>query len=159
MKTSRSILLLVLGLVLALALSACASMQRQSLINSYVDQQITAYEYSTNFAQLWAEARSLLFNRGYQVRDSGNGYVVETEWVGTNAGYLRRYLVTGYPLENGRSRIQFDYNERSNDSNSYSRSGRDLEIEAELIQRLEPQSWQNINSQAVAYADANMPKD
>ncbi|MFA5623857.1 MAG: hypothetical protein WC966_02210 [Bradymonadales bacterium] len=157
MKSARLIWLFLFALALSLSAVSCAGMQRQSMINSYVNSHVESYEYNVEFSRLWAEARALLFNRGYQVRDSGNGYVVETEWSHTTSGNQRRYLVTGYRLSDTTSKIKFDYNENDSYGSFYS-SGRDLQIEGELIQRLEPQRWNEIQAQAAAYADANMKK-
>lgn len=128
------------------------------LKDRYISEQVNNYVFQTNFERVWAEARSLLFVKGYQVRDSGNGYTVETESVRTQNGSLRRYFVTGYPNQDGSSTVRFNYFEESAptfDSAPRTKSGRDLLLETELIKSLEPNVWTKILNDAEVYATQN----
>ncbi|MCL2325637.1 MAG: hypothetical protein FWC40_03965 [Proteobacteria bacterium] len=147
-----SLLLMLLLASLALGSLGCAGARHAQYKNRYILSQVEDYVYTAEFARVWAEARALLFTHGYQVRDSGGGYVIETEWgrVGSNA--RRRYLVAGYVNNDGTSTVRFNFHE---DSDGYATSGRDYNLEKELIRRVEPQSWATIQQNAQAYADAN----
>lgn len=152
---------LLAALVFLLFASGCgmfSSSNHALLKDKYISEQVNSYVFQTSFERVWAEARSLLFVKGYQVRDSGNGYTVETELVRTQNGSMRRYLVTGYPNQDGSSTVRFNYFEESAptfDNAPRTQSGRDLILETELIKNLEPNVWTQIINDAELYATQN----
>lgn len=155
-KVLKQLPLLVALMFMLFAFGCGANYNRAALKDRYISEQVNSFVFHTNFERVWAEARSLLFIQGYQVRDSGNGYTVETELVRTQYGDMRRYLVTGYPNQDGTSTVRFNYFEEGpSDINNMPRteSGRDLVLETELIKSLEPNVWSKIVSDAEVYAN------
>ncbi len=145
-----------LFIVFAMCLTmGCASLRHAGYRDQYISAQLQDYVYTTNFAEAWGKARVLLFESGYQVRDSGNGYNVETEWGWTSDNERRRYLVSAYAVNNNGYVIHFDYvNETINSGTSpYVKSGRDYDMEYELLKRVNFNQWRQIESDATRYAD------
>lgn len=149
----RSILLLIL--VSCTLLMGCSTLRHASYKENYIHQQLDSYTYNTSIDNLWSAARSLLFQKGFYVRGGGRGYVMETEWgvYDTNNTY-RRYLVTGYYYNDGSSAIHFDYYEETHPDgfSPYASSGRDYDMEYELLRRVDSQAWSNLERAAEAYA-------
>ena len=159
-KHLRSFFLFFMVL-LTFGLSGCASMIYSSNYDSYITNQMMTYRYSTSeFDQVWTTARQLLFKQGFQVRDSGNGYNVETEWGDTGNAY-RRYLLTGYTNTAGEAWVEFLYYEETYEHhgvNSSSRSARDYQMEAEVLRQVRPDEWARISGEADAYAKSKSSK-
>ena len=155
MKRYVRTFLLLLMTLMTLGLAGCASFIYTSNYDSYITQQMKTYRYSTSeFDRVWTVARQLLFKQGFQVRDSGNGYNVETEWGDTCNG-LRRYLLTGYTNTAGEAWIEFLYYEQTYENhgvNASSNSGRDYQMEAEVLRQVSPNEWTRISNEADAYA-------
>jgi len=152
-KTSLPLLLLLAFLVLGSF--GCAAARHAQLKDQYILAQVENYAFTEDFARVWAEARALLFTHGYQVRDSGGGYVIETEWARVYDA-RRRYLVAGYVNSDGTTTVKFNFHEE--EPGYATISGRDYSMEKELIRRVEPQSWATILNNAQIYADTNTQK-
>lgn len=137
------------------AAGGCASMRYTAYHDEYITSQMKSYTFTTDFARVWATARQLLFSAGYVVRDSGNGYTVETEWGAISETTVRRYLVTGYVNPDKTSTVHFDYVDQSQGMGTapYMSSQRDYVMEYELVKRVENDRWQEIERAAKAYAN------
>jgi len=157
MKKSLRLFFVMLMTALVLGLSGCASMIYTTNYDSYVTSQLKTYKYSASeFPQVWTTARQLLFKQGFQVRDSGDGYSVETEWADTGSAW-RRYLLTGYKTASGEAWVEFLYYEESyqhHGVNPTSKSERDYQMEAEVLKIVKPAEWSRISNEADAYATA-----
>ncbi|MBR4985388.1 MAG: hypothetical protein IKY83_06595 [Proteobacteria bacterium] len=149
-----SVLLMCLLLCMA-CVCGCASMKYTSYHDQYITNQMKSYTFTTDFAKVWATARQILFSAGYVVRDSGNGYTVETEWGAIDERTSRRYLVTGYINSDNTSTVHFDYVDQSQGYGAapHMESKRDYVMEYELVKRVEHDRWQEIEKAAKAYAN------
>ncbi|MBQ1926946.1 MAG: hypothetical protein II767_10280 [Proteobacteria bacterium] len=146
--------LMCLLLFVMCAASGCASLRYTAAHDQYITKEMKNYTFTTDFAKVWATARQLLFSSGYVVRDSGNGYTVETEWGAINETTMRRYLVTGYVNPDNTSSVHFDYVDQSHGYGAAPTmsSERDYVMEYELVKRVEHDRWVEIEQAAKAYA-------
>lgn len=136
----------------------CTSIKKAYYKDEYISSQMQNYSHTTNFIKLWSEARTILFESGFIVRDSGNGYNVETEWGHINDYTRRRYLLVGYTNSDGTGSIQFNYVEetRHEGVRPSQENGRDYEMEYELLRRVDYNKWTEIDRAADNYANAKV---
>ena len=157
MKSVSRVMLGVFLAVLMCFAMGCASLRHATYKEEYITGQIQDYVYtSDNFSEVWSKARQLLFESGYQVRDSGGGYNVETEWAWVGDNERRRYLVSTYAVNNNTGYVvHFDYVDETDNGGSYpyTKSGRDYVMEFELLKRANYAQWKQIDSAAESYAD------
>ncbi len=139
----------LVAILTLLAGLACTGMQRSGARQSYIYEQVREYVYETPIDAVWPQARAILFEQGYQVRDSGGGMTVETEWRVLSDGSRRRYLVTGFPRGNG---CAIHFTSDTENTQGRADTGRDLGMEWGLIRRVEPQRATRIEAEANAYA-------
>ncbi len=155
MRKKLYVLLASLMTALVLGMAGCASMAYTTNYDSYITSQLKTYKYKADeFPQVWTAARQLLFKQGFQVRDSGGGYNVETEWADTGRAW-RRYLLTGYTTANGEAWVEFLYYEETYEHhgmNVSARSERDYQMEAEVLKTVKPAEWTRISNAADVYA-------
>ena len=145
-------------ILLFCATLGCAGMYRAGYRNEYIRSQMQGFVHTADFTALWTTARTMLFEAGYMVRDSGNGYNVETEWARTDVDTMRRYLLVGYTNPDGTGSIQFNYVEQRSRDGAYpsQRTGRDYDMEYELLRRVDLSKWQQIEMDATDYANRRM---
>ncbi len=158
MKLSVKHLLLAVVLILFCASLGCSSIKKAYYKDQYISGQMSSYAYTADFNRLWNEARTLLFESGYMVRDSGNGYNVETEWGWIDNNTKRRYLLNGYTNADGTSSIQFNYVEETYNPGStpYQETGRDYTMEYRLLQRVDYNKWVEVENAADVYANSKV---
>ena len=162
---SNKLVKTLLGLVavgLVASLLACASMKAASAKQNYIHSQTSKHVYDKPCQQVWPDARSMLFELGYSVKDTGEGTArtVETEWKterhsSTSSNYYsNRYLVQGIQKgENGeKCKVRFTRNTRQSDGDVT--SSRDLDMEWKLLQRVNPSRAAAIQSEAETRAQA-----
>lgn len=154
---SLSILMLIFS-------SGCATMRANSARTAYIHQMTEKHVYNSPCAQVWPTARNLLFSEGYAVKNTGEGMVMtlETEWKYINANssanttssstVASRYLVQGMQPDEGQCQVNFSMNERSQNNNMDSR--RDLELEWQLLQEVDPGAAAQIRQDAEVRANA-----
>jgi len=132
--------------MLMMSFTGCASMRASSARQAYIHSATQSYIHKSSLESIFPEARKVLFEYGYQVRDS-NDNSLETEWAqdGTTE---RRYLVTATKVKTGYS-LQFTLSEMRERSTSASTS-RDLDVEWVLIQRLDPVFAREVQAEADA---------
>lgn len=158
MKSMTKRLIIAFLMLLLCASLGCTSMKKAYYRDQYIGGQMQSYSHTTDFTRLWSEARTMLFEAGYAVRDSGNGYNVETEWGRVDNNTMRRYLLVGYVNEDGTSSIQFNYVEetRNEGVRPTQKSSRDYEMEFELLRRVNYNQWLEIERAADNYANAKV---
>lgn len=130
--------------------SGCASMRANSARQAYIERATEAYVHKKSLETVFPEARKILFEYGYQVRDS-NDNSLETEW-GTDGTTERRYLVTATKVTGG-YRVHFTRNELRSQSSQQTTS-RDLDMEWVLIQRLDRPYAEKVEQEADVRAQA-----
>ncbi len=140
----RRLLIFLSFSMLMLSFSGCASMRASSARQAYIHSVTRSYVHKASLESIFPEARKILFEYGYQVRDS-NDNTLETEWAqdGTTE---RRYLVTATKVKTGYS-LQFTMSEMRERSSSADTS-RDLDVEWVLIQRLDPAFARQVQAEA-----------
>ena len=155
-------LLILLALVFAVPMFAACSPSESYYKDQYVRQQLENYVFHTDFNYVWKEARTLLFQDGYQIRGNAEDHIMETEWRQLSSGQFRRYMVSGYEFEDGSSTVHFDYYEESQgspDVRPTSKASRDYTLEYELVRRVETQNYSSIDSAATQYAKQRVAAD
>jgi hypothetical protein len=130
-------------------------MYRNSARNDYIYGEMNGFTHNQPLEQVWAAARVLLFESGFQTRDAGGGYYLETEWSSEPNSKIRyRYMLTG--VAQGTGCTVYFTKDTENSSGSAS-TGRDYAMEWELVKRVDPQRAAKISSDAEAYAHSLYP--
>jgi len=123
----------------------------------HIEDATHGHVYNRPVGHVWGQARQLLFERGYTVRDTGEGgsYQAETEWKQEGQDRRVRYLLSGLPAGDEKAQVQFTRSEEQRDKGSWMSldTGRDLDMEYELIKRVEPEQA------SVIEADADKAKE
>ena len=131
----------VVGIVLATLIaliSGCASMRAASAERRYIERATANYVHKRSLDAVLPEARKLLFEKGFQVRDS-DGRSLETEYQQSRDSDVR-YLVTSTKSGNG-WKVHFTIDEVDARSDR-AQTKRDLDMEWQLIGRVD-RAWYN----------------
>lgn len=152
-RLTQNLLILVALLVFAFT-TGCTAMQRNAARKQYIYDQLHNYKYQAELDSVWPQAREMLFERGYQTRDSGGGYNVETEWA-IEGDRRHRYLLTGLK---GPGTAEIHFMKDSEAVGGSVETGRDYEIELLLVKRIEPQRAAQIEAEAEAHANKVVPE-
>ena len=157
-KTLRVILVLGLLVGFLSVLSACSGSKHAYYKDQYITSQVDPYVYSTDYQRVWQEARSILFHHGFRVIPGADPSTIETDWALVSDNTYRRYLVTGYNYGDGRSTVHFDYYQETRNPgySPYTTSGRDYDMEYQLIKAVELSQWNQIEVSAQQFADAQV---
>jgi hypothetical protein len=143
---------IVIGMFLACA-SGCAAMRAAAARQAYINNQTSGHVYAQPVAAVWPAARQLLFEAGYQVKDTGEGSMtLETEWLAGQNNQFTRVLAQGIAIDDTHAKVQFTRLTRN--ANMNPESSRALDLEWELIQRADPDSASQIQTAANAKGDA-----
>src|SRR5262249_21553987 len=129
-------------------LAGCAAMRAAQVRQDYIRSQTQDFVYQRPIAEVWAAARQLLFERGYELENTGEAgtYTAETRW--KYEGTTRtRYLVQAIKLDDKSCRLNLTYASGSINTPDVS-SARDLDTEWLLLQQLEPDRAAQIASEA-----------
>ncbi len=147
---TAALLLFALG---ALTMLGCGALRAASARQAHINEQMQNYTYEKSLDQIWPEARALLFEAGYQVRDTGEGSTtLETEWSRSEGGSVVRYLVQGIELDGGKAQVRFNSQAKTKDGSAG--GGRDYSMEWRLVQRVEPTRAARIEGDADAAGEA-----
>ena len=120
--------------------------------NAYIQNHTLEFVYESPLETVWPNARTLLFEEGFSVNDTGEGSTtLETDWLYTQ--YEHRFLVQGIAVDESTCQVLFT--EQSRNSSGAVSSGRAWDLEWELIQRVEPDRARQIEIGAQAAADAS----
>jgi hypothetical protein len=138
---------MVVGVFLALA-TGCAAMRAAAARQTYINNQTSGHVYNQPVGQVWPAARQLLFEAGYQVKDTGEAgaLTLETDWLAGQNDQSSRVLVQGIAVDDTHAKVQFTRLTRR--TNMQPESSRALDLEWELIQRADPDSATQIQAQA-----------
>ena len=138
---------------LCLLAFGCAAMRAASARNAYIKEQTEKFVYDKPLEQVWPEARVMLFEAGYQVKDTGEGATtLETEWK-YDSGSKYRYLVMGLD-QGGKCQVRFTKAYQSGGKHKSTGSSRDWSMEFRLIKRVEPKQAAKIRADAESAGDA-----
>lgn len=144
-------LMIVLTVLFAFAISGCASIRANSARQAYIHDATAKYIHKRSLETVFPEARKILFEYGYQVRDS-NDNSLETEW-GTSGSSEIRYLVTATKVTGG-YKVQFTKNEVRGERSTQQSTARDLDMEWVLIERVDPGYAKKVSQEAEVRAQA-----
>ncbi len=131
----------------------CASFRAASAKHAYVEKQTASHVYSKPLAEVWPAARKMLFSGGYEVKDT-DASNAETEWK-VEKNHRTRYLLSGIAVDDGSCRIEFTRAEEQQDKGTWSAldTDRDLKMEHDLIEQVEPDRAKQIDAEAEAEAE------
>lgn len=132
--------------------SGCAALRAASAKQNYIRTHSADYTFQKPLAQVWPEARALLFEQGFQVKDTGEGATtLETDWA--YKGQTRvRYLAQGIAVSPTTCQVHFTKNSQTGQGSLM--SDRDLDMEWYLIRRVAPNDAQKIEADAEAAGQA-----
>ncbi len=142
------------GRVLLLALAAlcllslgCAMIRAAAARDAYIEARTKKYVYDRPLEQVWPEARTMLFEMGFEVKDTGEGATtLETEWK-QESGSRYRYLVQGI-RQGDKCQVRFTKAFETRGKHQSSGTSRDWGIEFELINKVEPRRAAEIRVEA-----------
>jgi hypothetical protein len=143
----------ILSLTFVALLSSCAALRGASARRKHIEEATRGHVYNRPVDQVWGPARQLLFERGFTVRDTGEGgsHQAETEWKQEGNDRRVRYLVSGMPASDDKAQVQFTRAEQQQDRGggwSPLDTDRDLDMEYELLKRVEPDQASLIETDA-----------
>jgi hypothetical protein len=134
------------------ALTGCAALNAAGARHQVIRSSTADHVYKAPLPAVWPEARQLLFEKGYEVRDTGESAqrTLETEWK-YEEGARTRYLVQGIDVDGRTSRVRFSSTRQVKTTNGTWTSGiadRDLWLEWELLRRVDPTAAAEIQARA-----------
>jgi pyruvate/2-oxoglutarate dehydrogenase complex dihydrolipoamide acyltransferase (E2) component len=142
-----------LGVFLTLGLTmGCATLRGMGAKHEHIEKQTKDYVYNQPATAVWPAARQLLFEKGFEVKNTGEAGMLtaESEW--KYEGKKRtRYLAQATPVGDTQCRIVFTKMESDKDGSD---TTRDLALEWELIQKVEPDRAAQIKTEAEQKGEA-----
>jgi hypothetical protein len=150
-RAPRATVAIAAALCLA-ALSGCAFLRGSAARQKYVQSQTEQHVYNRPIQEVWPQVRKLLFEQGYQSKDTdtGGSYSIETE-PATKDNKTTRYLVQGTKVSDGSCRIEIT--RMTIQPKGESDMDRDLQMEWTLLKRVEPDRAKAIESDAEREAE------
>jgi len=153
--TRRSSLVTFLLLSVTSAVSGCAAMRGMSARHAYMEAATEKHVYERPLNEVWPQARALLFEKGFEVKDT-DATNAETEWKVDSSGKERvRYLLSGIAVGDDKCQVQFMKAEQSRIDKTWTDpdTERDLELEQRLIEKVEPSVYKQMTAEADAEAE------
>jgi uncharacterized lipoprotein len=165
MKTHASWSLPVVLFASALLAAGCAAKRREA----YLQDKTREHVYSKPLNDVWPQARMLLKEKGFSLRETPGSYEIATEWLQTSppstlGTSFTRYLVRGKQPSAESSTVEFLRQNRVEAGAGAVHSGtgerqagsgtnttnleRDLEMEWELLQRVDPEGAKALTTEA-----------
>ena len=140
--------LTILGLCVVLGATGCATIRGASARHQYIEAQAKEFVFAKPASEVWPAARQLLFEKGYEVKNTGESgsMTAESEWKHEDKR-RSRYLVQVTAVDDGHCRVMFTRME-GQDGFKENDSTRDVGTEWELIQKIEPERATAIKTEA-----------
>jgi hypothetical protein len=132
----------------------CASLRAASARHEYIEQQTQDFVYKQPLTAVWPQARQMLFSEGFEVKDT-DASNAETEWKEGDKERVR-YLLSGIAVDDGSCRVQFTRAEEQKTKDGKWQqldTDRDLGMEYKLIEKVDPDRAQGIETEADAAGD------
>lgn len=163
MKRSPMSLSLVV-LALSMLATGCAATRREA----YVQEKASQYVYSKPIAEVWPQVRMLLKEKDLPLRESPGAFEISTDWHQVGApstlgtSYVR-YLVRGKQptpamcaveifkqnrVEAGQGPVDARTGQRGSIGTDTTNLQRDMELEWELLQRVDPEGAKGLRAEA-----------
>jgi hypothetical protein len=152
---------IVLLLSLGVATLGCAAMRGMSAKHAYLEQETNSHVYNRPLKEVWPQARQLLFERGFEVKDT-DASNAETEWkLEANKKDRERYLLSGIEVGPTECKVQFTKATEYLDKGEWRHgdTGRDLKAELDLIQKAEPDVYSAMQAEGDKRADKAKNED
>jgi hypothetical protein len=165
MPSNRSPWCLSLVLLAVASLAAgCASTRREA----YIQDKAMRHVYRMPIAEVWPQVRSMLQEKELEMRETPGGYEISTDWQMVGApsslgtAYVR-YLVRGKQpspvmsaveifkqnrTESGQGPVDAATGQRQQIGNDVTNMVRDMEMEWELLQRVDPEGAKALREEA-----------
>ena len=148
---------LLVGALAALTLTSmgCSYLQASGERSRVIRMEMERYVYDEPCTRVFPEVRTVLFQEGYTVRNTGEGSMtLETEWTRFENGRERRYLAQGIASDPQSCQLRVSYEELSStDSRS---TGRDYDMELRVLQVVDPKDHAEIQRRAEAAYQASL---
>lgn len=162
--SNRSPWCLSLVLLAVASLAGCATARREA----YIQDKAAQHVYRKPIAEIWPQVRSLLQEKELELREAPGGYEISTDWQMVGApstlgtAYVR-YLVRGKQpspamsaveifkqnrTESGQGPMDARTGQRQQIGNDVTNMVRDMEMEWELLQRLDPEGAKALREDA-----------
>ena len=119
-------------------------MRKNNAREAHINRAVASYVYNQSVDTVFPESRKILFEHGFQTRDS-DGKTLETEW-GHDGSSEVRYLVVVQAVQGG-NQVHFMKNVLT-DGQSRPTVSRDLDMEWLLIQRMDYEFTRQIQAEA-----------
>jgi len=141
---------LMLGLIMGH--TGCATFRGMGAKHEHIETQTKNYVYNQPATAVWPAARQILFEKGFEVKNTGEAGMLtaESEWK-YEGKTKTRYLAQATVVSETQCRIVFTKMVNSKDGNE---SNRDLALEWELIQKVEPDRATQIKAEAEQKSEA-----
>ena len=154
----KRVTLLIAGMGLLATTVGCAAMRAASAKHRHIRSQAEQFVYQKSITEVWPQARQMLFEKGLQVRDTGEAgtLTLETDWLSDNAGGSSRYLVQGIKVDEATCKVQFTKATKRSAPNGQTSTSSDRDVDAEwdLIKRVAPEKAVEIESEAELKGEA-----
>jgi hypothetical protein len=141
--------LTTVGLVLLLNTTlGCATFRGASARHEFIENQAKDFVFEKPAMEVWQAARQLLFEKGYEVKNTGEAgtLTAESEWKHEDKR-RSRYLIQVNPVDPGHCKVVFTRME-GQDGFKTNDSTRDVGVEWDLIQKVEPARADAIKAEA-----------
>jgi hypothetical protein len=125
--------------VLAVAATGCEALRVSEAKTRFIEDETRQHVYSQPISQVWTGVRQLLFERGFEARDSdvAGSFAVETAPMFSPDGKTKcDYLLLGTKITEASCKVEFTKRETGPTGTT---SGRDLDLEWTLLQRIDPE--------------------
>lgn len=128
----------VCAVLLFLSVTGCSLFAAQNARYASIVRDMDALVYNAPCETILQQARTILFERGMSVRDTG-GATIETEWALVNESNRtqRRYLILGTTPGPDKCKLQAQSSERSGRTRSVN-TKRDYYFELAVLERVDP---------------------
>jgi uncharacterized lipoprotein len=137
-----------LGLILLVSAGGCATFRGASARHAYIESQTQEFVFAKPAVEVWPAARQLLFEKGYEVKNTGEAgaLTAESEWKHEDKR-RSRYLIQVSPVDPAHCKVMFTKME-GQDGFKQNDSTRDTGMEWDLIQKVEPERATAIKADA-----------
>lgn len=132
-------------------------MRGMSAKHAYLEQETANHIYNQPLKQVWPQARQVLFEHGFEVKDT-DGSNAETEWKQSSgdSSQRERYLLSGVEVSDTECKVQFTKATQFKSGADWGspQTERDLGLEFELIKKADPDAFARIDAEGDKRAEA-----
>jgi hypothetical protein len=139
-----------LSLMAALSDCVCADRERNEAHSAYIQSEVDAYAHAGTLEQVAADARQFLLDGGFELPPCDGRPRATTSWSDTDDGTRRRWHVDASARQGGTA-VRFTYEDQQREPPTWTRDSRrrDLELEHEVLARIDPKRAAKVKLEAV----------